>query len=140
MLLTTIMISMMAVLLAITIAIARRQRPFEPGSLTPRFDSVAKGQERVEREIRDEIARSRDFDSSAGRDLRKEVTSTIKTLAETLVINAGEIARLQNDELSQLRGTVESRLKELRDDNAQKLEQMRITVDEKLQGTLEKRL
>jgi DNA recombination protein RmuC len=35
---------------------------------------------------------------------------------------------------------MEAKLKELRDDNALRLEEMRRTVDEKLQGTLEKRL
>src|SRR4051795_665144 len=38
------------------------------------------------------------------------------------------------------RQSVENRLDALRNDNAQKLEQMRQTVDEKLQGTLEQRL
>jgi len=39
-----------------------------------------------------------------------------------------------------IRATMETKLKELRDDNALRLEEMRRTVDEKLQGTLEKRL
>ena len=39
-----------------------------------------------------------------------------------------------------MRATVEQRLDALRSDNAQKLEQMRATVDEKLQTTLEQRL
>jgi DNA recombination protein RmuC len=39
-----------------------------------------------------------------------------------------------------LRQTVEGRLDVLRQDNEAKLEQMRVTVDEKLQGTLEQRL
>lgn len=39
-----------------------------------------------------------------------------------------------------LRASVEERLQSLQLDNAQKLDQMRATVDEKLQGTLEKRL
>jgi DNA recombination protein RmuC len=40
----------------------------------------------------------------------------------------------------ELRTVVEARLKELQADNGTKLEEMRKTVDEKLQGTLEKRL
>src|SRR5205807_7293558 len=39
-----------------------------------------------------------------------------------------------------LRGSLEVRLKAIQEDNAKQLEQMRQTVDEKLQGTLEKRL
>jgi DNA recombination protein RmuC len=39
-----------------------------------------------------------------------------------------------------LRAAVETKLKEIQDDNAKQLEEMRAVVDEKLQGTLEKRL
>jgi len=39
-----------------------------------------------------------------------------------------------------LRGALEAQLKTLRDENTAKLEAMRMTVDEKLQGTLEQRL
>ena len=39
-----------------------------------------------------------------------------------------------------LRGSVEAGLEKMRGDNAEKLEQIRVTVDEKLQGTLEQRL
>ena len=39
-----------------------------------------------------------------------------------------------------LRGLVDQKLKDIQQDNASRLDQMRQTVDEKLQGTLEKRL
>lgn len=45
-----------------------------------------------------------------------------------------------NNSLQALGKTVEGRLDKIRDENAAKLEEMRVTVDEKLQGTLEKRL
>src|SRR4051812_1023821 len=57
---------------------------------------------------------------------------------------AGEDAKLLRTEvtntLGELGRTVEGRLDKIRTENADKLEQMRATVDEKLQGTLEKRL
>jgi len=57
---------------------------------------------------------------------------------------AGEDAKLLRTEvtksLMELGRTVEARLDRIRTENAEKLEQMRQTVDEKLQGTLEKRL
>ena len=46
----------------------------------------------------------------------------------------------QNDRMEKTRDTVEKRLTLLQEDNSKKLEQMRATVDEKLQSTLEKRL
>jgi DNA recombination protein RmuC len=57
---------------------------------------------------------------------------------------AGEDAKLLRTEvtnsLGELGKTVEGRLDKIRTENAEKLEQMRVTVDEKLQGTLEQRL
>lgn len=44
------------------------------------------------------------------------------------------------EDLARLSETVERRLQRIQDDNSKKLEEMRRTVDEKLQGTLEKRL
>jgi DNA recombination protein RmuC len=48
--------------------------------------------------------------------------------------------RSMQNQLTDIRGTVEQRLVHLQDDNAKRLEQMRVTVDEKLQSTLEARL
>ena len=57
---------------------------------------------------------------------------------------AGAAAKNQREELSKslenVRGIVDLRLQELQKDNAQQIERMRATVDEKLHGTLEKRL
>lgn len=44
------------------------------------------------------------------------------------------------ERFTEVRATVETRLRELQDDNTKKLEEMRRTVDEKLQTTLEQRL
>src|SRR5690348_3905356 len=54
------------------------------------------------------------------------------------------VAKNQREELSKslegVRGIVDLRLKEIQQDNAKQIDKMRATVDEKLQGTLEKRL
>lgn len=89
---------------------------------------------------------------------REEVNASLKTFGEALtktmndfvgwqrtqfdgVLNQLKELREQNDlRLTEVKATVELRLKSIQDDNAKNLEQMRQTVDEKLQGTLEKRL
>jgi DNA recombination protein RmuC len=92
--------------------------------------------ERQERRLKEDLAAARDESARAARGLRDEVSTTLKTLSElqktTLDGVAGQMARLGQ--------TVEMRLAKLQEDNGQRLEQMRQTVDEKLQGTLEKRL
>jgi DNA recombination protein RmuC len=57
---------------------------------------------------------------------------------------AGAAAKNQREELARslegVRSIVDVRLRQLQNDNAKQIDEMRATVDEKLQGTLEKRL
>jgi DNA recombination protein RmuC len=57
---------------------------------------------------------------------------------------AGALAKAQREELGKslegVRSIVDVRLKQLQEDNSKQIDKMRATVDEKLQGTLEKRL
>ncbi len=96
--------------------------------------------------------------ATSGKTLREEVGNTLGRLAETLSASVEAIARAQHERLEAvakevaaltqrseasqegLRKAVEERLDAMRGENAQKLELVRQTVDEKLQGTLEKRL
>jgi len=100
--------------------------------------------ERLERELRDEVARS-------GSATRQELGQTLAAFQQTLLAQTGDAARTQNEQLRQLsdanerrllevRNTVEQRLTALQADNEKKLDQMRATVDEKLHATLEARL
>jgi DNA recombination protein RmuC len=68
--------------------------------------------------------------------LRTELATSLKDFGE-------QLTRLTDSNVKkadELRLAVDHRLKELQADNSVKLEEMRRTVDEKLQGTLEKRL
>lgn len=62
------------------------------------------------------------------RENRKEITSNLQG-------NRKEIS----DNLQLIQKTVDTRVKSLQDDNAKKLEEMRLTVDEKLQKSVEQR-
>jgi len=67
--------------------------------------------------------------SGALKDSRNELAATLSKMAEQT-----------GRELDKLKGAVEAKLTQIQTDNSAKLEEMRKTVDEKLQGTLEKRL
>ncbi|CAN5506236.1 DNA recombination protein RmuC [soil metagenome] len=106
--------------------------------------AAASGNERLERELRDEIGRS-----ALGS--RQEATTTFALFQQTLLTQQRETAKTLVDQLRALsdanerrlmevRGTVDQRLQSLQQDNERKLEQMRATVDEKLHATLELRL
>jgi DNA recombination protein RmuC len=72
--------------------------------------------------------------------LREEVQRTLQQLGDRLGVAVSELVQKSESQQEALRSAVEGRLDALRSENAAKLEQMRQTVDEKLQGTLEQRL
>jgi DNA recombination protein RmuC len=69
-----------------------------------------------------------------------EASGVQKERLENVTGALGELSGKLEKAQEGLRSAVEAGLDKLRSDNAEKLEQMRITVDEKLQGTLEQRL
>lgn len=93
------------------------------------FAPVQEGQERVERSLREEIARN-----------RQELSTNLQATSQALVQQVAVLSQAGDQRFEQLREAVERRLEAMRLDNAQQLERMRLTVDEKLQGTLEQRL
>jgi DNA recombination protein RmuC len=102
---------------AVVVAVLLRQLALQQ-STTERFATTERSHERVERGLREELGRARDESRMVLRDLGATIDGRLASLAKT----------------------VDERLQALQVDNAQKLEQMRTTVDEKLQGTLERRL
>ena len=108
--------------------------------------------------IKDEITRNREETSSSSRLAREELSKSLKdsgdSLLQRMTENAGmqkgqldsfsrqlgDMTKLNEEKLEQMRKTMENQLRTLQEDNSKKLEQMRATVDEKLQSTLEKRL
>ena len=116
-----------------------------------RLETLAAQNERLERELRAELARARSDAAQHAQTARGELSASLNHFAQTLQTQLASIAGVQNERLSTLtqaneqrldavRATLEQRLDVLRSDNAQKLEQMRVTVDEKLHATLEQRL
>jgi DNA recombination protein RmuC len=113
---------------------------------------------RIERALRDELAKNREESGVSARQSREEMNTSLSTFADSFRAQMMDIAILQKNQLDifanqlggltqtneqkleRIRETVEARLKTLQDDNSQKLEQMRATVDEKLHVTLEQRL
>jgi DNA recombination protein RmuC len=79
---------------------------------------LAKRLETIDRSLRDEFSRNREEAGAAAKNQREELASSLEGV----------------------RSVVDLRLRQLQDDNAKQIDKMRATVDEKLQGTLEKRL
>ena len=109
-------------------------------ALAPVLERFEKAQERTERAVREESARNRDESARTAQRAREELGGTLKGTGDTLHQQLTALMQTNDQRLERMREALEVRLKQLQEDNAAKLEQMRATVDEKLQGTLEKRL
>ena len=98
-------------IIALIVLITRR------GNRGPELE-LAKRLETIDRSLRDEFSRNREEAGAAAKNQREELASSLEGV----------------------RSIVDVRLRQLQDDNAKQIDKMRATVDEKLQGTLEKRL
>ncbi len=76
----------------------------------------------------------------ASRVTREENANSLKKFGDSLENRLAKLTETNEQRLGELRASVETKLSQIQTDNAAKLEEMRKTVDEKLQGTLEKRL
>jgi DNA recombination protein RmuC len=68
------------------------------------------------------------------------IDAKLAHLGQSVLSTLTEISQLQKAEMLDLKATVDSRLSTIQFENEKKLDQIRQTVDEKLQGTLEARL
>jgi DNA recombination protein RmuC len=105
-------------LLAAIIFLLTRPGGGADATLLSKIELLERAQEREERMLREEMARSREEGANAAKTQREELTKSLESV----------------------RSIVDLRLKQLQEDNSKQIDKMRATVDEKLQGTLEKRL
>ncbi|NJA87827.1 DNA recombination protein RmuC [Rhodocyclus tenuis] len=137
-----------AVVLLIVVVLAR----------TSRLLAIDASVQRLERDLREELARVRQESSLSARDSRVENAEAVARQSEVMGAALARLGAQQAQQLEgfgqqlgrmtgsmdarfeQLRQAVEARLSSLQNDNAARLEAMRQTVDEKLHATLEQRL
>ena len=141
----------MAVLLVFVVVRVQALHRAATGGDSRALESISAQNERLERELRAELAQARAESAQQAQLGRGELAAALSRSTQEVQTLLGTIAQLQNERLSTLtqsnearleavRATVEQRLELLRSDNAQKLEHIRLTVDEKLHATLEQRL
>src|SRR5215831_16138817 len=105
-------------------------------AMEARLEHLSRDGERLERETREALAAGRNEAAEAARAARVEQASASARATQTLATQMSAFAAA----LEELRTAVEQRLAEIAAGNEKKLEEMRVTVDEKLHATLEQRL
>jgi len=90
---------------------------------------------------------SREELSKSLKSFEDKFSENIKNLNDLLKDNFGnfnkqqlELSKLSSENIKNIEKTIDNNLKAIREDNTKQLNEMRVTVDEKLQTTLEKRL
>jgi DNA recombination protein RmuC len=135
-----------------------RRSSVDLAPLASKLDVLQNLQERTDRSVRDEIAKFRAEIQAQAHQERAELSGSLKSFGDSVQKNMAEIAGLQRCQLEgfaaqlallttmneqkmeAVRLLVDEKLKQIQEDNTRQLDRMRETVDEKLQSTLEKRL
>lgn len=138
--LLVIVIAMLAVIAIVQIFLLVRKVTVDLNPVSQALRSMEQSDERTERSIREEIAKNREETAQALRRSREELDGALKRVGDTLYGQIGLLTQTTDRKFDVLRESVEQRLQAIQADNAKQLDQMRATVDEKLQGALEKRL
>ena len=101
---------------------------------------VAESGGHLQAQVSLELDRLRSGLGQAAQQSREEIASGLKAVSESLAASTAQLTATQKIQMDEIRTTVEGRLNALNADNEKRLEQMRQTVEEKLQGTLDARL
>lgn len=146
------------ILLQVALLMRNLQKRDDGAWLRELGQGLEKSIARLERELREEMARARREDAEESFRDREERAQSANRLTQALSTQVGQFGSAQGERLEafsrelnrfslalderfeRLKASLEGRLAALQSDNAQKLEEMRRTVDEKLHATLEQRL
>lgn len=131
---TDILLGILILLTIVNVVIVLiKRRSVDPGPRLKEVEtSIMKFEmslEKSERSVKDEFERNRREGQESAKTNREELTRSLQSFEEKFVASTKGIQE-----------TIEKQLLSIRDDNTKQLNEMRKTVDEKLQSTLEKRI
>ncbi|MCK5694886.1 MAG: DNA recombination protein RmuC, partial [Bacteroidales bacterium] len=114
--------------------------------------------EKNEKTLKDEFERNRRENQESAQASRQELSKSLQSFEDKFALNIKELSELirqrfgdfnqqqinnnkqATDHIKAIQDTIEKQLRSIQEDNSKQLNEMRKTVDEKLQSTLEKRL
>lgn len=158
-----LIIVLLAAVIVLQIIFLRKTSQADAPNLASRLDGFEKTQERAERAVREEAARSRDELGKAAREQRQELAEAFKTFGDSVVQRMMDSASAQKSQFEvfsgqltaftkasgerldgirlesasgakQLREEVAAAISKLADTNEKKLEAVRVAVEQKLQS------
>jgi len=152
---TEILLAVLILLAIVNVVITIVNRRSVDSGPILKFESAL---EKSERTLKDEFERNRRESQESAKSNREELTRALHSFEEKFASNIKELNelirqkfgdfnkqqidnnKLATDHIKGIQENIEKQLLSIRDDNTKQLNEMRKTVDEKLQTTLEKRL
>lgn len=124
---------LIVLVVVIQLILLRRKTTIDFMPIQSALQAIEKSQERIERTVRDEIARNREETGNSLRQTREELSNALKDFNDSIVKSMGEMAKIQKEELTVFSGHLETLTKT----NEQKLDTMRETIERRLAGIQE---
>jgi len=121
-LLVTLALLVVAVVMLFVLLQRRTEADLAPVQL--RLEAVEKSQDRVERGVREEIARNREEGTRQAQGLREELSGALRGFNDSVLRQMGEVAQLQKNQLEMFSGQLAS----ISLGTEQKLEALRVAA------------
>lgn len=116
------------ILIALVIVVLKKLAALQSSALEGQLVLLEKGQERIERNLRDEIAKGREESAIQARQLREELAGNLALSSDSLLARISEVSNLQKNQLD----IFASQLVTLTKSNEERLARVRDTVDVQL--------
>ena len=97
-------LALLVAVVALLFVLLRKASAADASVLAPRLDAFEKAQERTERAVREEVARSRDESGREAREQRQEITEAFKTFGDSVAQRMMDVATLQKAQLDGFSG------------------------------------
>ncbi len=134
---TYAIIGLLAVILLLQIVFHFQQKPSDTDAELKRLlDEMQHSFERIEKNFREDFRINREESNTAARDNRNELKQSLSDFSQTFEKGIAAFNDLQREKFSDM----DRKQQQLVDNTEKRLEEIRLTVDEKLQKTLNERI
>lgn len=134
-LVSILIVAVIAVILQCVVLFRKTVTDLEPVQQAVR--SVEQSYERLERSVRDEIARNREEAANASRQSREELAATLKGVGDSLLLQLGALTQSTDQRLEKMREDSANNAKHLRDEVHNSLKAFNDSVVKSMAGMAE---
>lgn len=132
-----LLIVLVSINLILMILFFLRNKNSNQDKINKKLEDYEKKLDLYEKDFKDEFARSRKEATENERESRKETQETLINFQSSINIKFDNLSKNTQESLDKQKETIQINLKDIQNSNEKKLEQVRITVDEKLKNTQE---